>query len=201
MHKPAITRTPIHKILEERWSPRAFSAKAISEESLTSLFEAARWAASGNNVQPWRFIVASQDQPEAFAKMADCLVPSNKRWAEKAPVLVAVVVERQAPDAEQANDAAEYAVGLAVASLTLEASSRGIYSHQMGGIDRDKLQQSYHIPEGYYPRVVIALGYLGDIADLPENLQQRELAQRTRKPLEELVFAEDWGLSAKLAQG
>lgn len=198
MNKPAHTRSPIHEYLADRWSPRAFSAKAIDQETLVSLFEAARWAPSGNNSQPWRFLLATQKNPQAFETMADCLNPSNKRWAEKAYMLLAVIVEQQAPNAERPNDAAEYATGLAVASLTLEATARGLYLHQMGGINRDKLRESYQIPEGYVPRVVIAIGYQGELKDLPEDLQARETAERSRKALEEIVFESSWGEAAKL---
>ncbi len=198
MNKPALTRTPIHEHLTERWSPRAFSSEPISKEAIVALFEAARWAPSGNNSQPWRFIFSTQDKPEAFEKMADCLAPNNKRWAEKAFMLLTVVVEQHAPGAEKPNDSAEYATGLSVASLTLEATARNLYCHQMGGINRDKVRETYNIPGGYAPRVIIAIGHMGRLEALPEDLQAREKAERSRKNLEEIVFETTWAEAAKL---
>ncbi|MCA9839683.1 MAG: nitroreductase family protein [Trueperaceae bacterium] len=198
MNKSATTRIPIHEFLSERWSPRAFSSEAFTQEDVLALFEAARWAPSGLNSQPWRFIYATHANPEAFETLADCLNPSNKRWAEKAFMLVAVVVEQQAPGAESPNGSAEYAAGLAVASLVFEATARGLACRQMGGINRDKVRETYQIPEGYNPRVILALGKPGKLEDLPEELQERERTERSRKALEEIVFEEAWGNAAKL---
>lgn len=197
MNKPAPSNHDIHPLLGDRWSPRAFDgSKSVSDETLLSLFEAARWAPSAFNLQPWRFIVAKKEDSEAFQTMFDCLLEGNQRWADKASALVIVVVEKQAPDAEKPNAGAEFDAALAVGSLSVEATARALHIHQMGGINRDKIIETYAIPEGYHPRIGIAIGHVGDAESLPDDLKAKELAPRQRKSLDEIVFAGTWGKTA-----
>lgn len=197
MNKPVITQFDVHDLLARRWSPRAFSGKAIEPETVASLFEAARWAPSSRNLQPWRFIVETQANPEGFNKLAQGIMESNRIWAEKAYVLAVIVAERQAPDSERANGSADYDAGLATSLLTVQAMSKDLYVHQMGGIHKDKIIEAYGIPEGYQPMAGLAIGYMGELTDLPESLQERESAARTRKPLEEIIFSDSWGEAKK----
>jgi len=191
MNKSAQTQYPILDFLKNRWSPRAFAARPIEREKLLSLFEAARWAPSGGNVQPWSFIVTSRNEPEPFEKLLSTLNEGNRAWAKDAPVLVLSVVQHERA-AGKPNPWAAYDVGQAVAHLSIQASAVGLVVHQMGGFDRQKAAQLFNLPEGYEALTVIAIGHAGDPALLPEGLRERELAARSRKPLSEFVFDGAW---------
>lgn len=193
IHKPAETSQPILSQIRDRWSPRAFSDKPIPQEDLIALLEAARWAASSHNLQPWRFIVAISDDADAHAKMMSGILGGNQAWAYKAPVLITVLSETVGSDGEP-NGSAVYDTGLAVGQLTIEAMNRGIYLHQMGGIDRDKLSEIYNIPDNYKVICCLALGYQGDDLDhLPDWAKEREIGNRERKSLSEITFANTFG--------
>ncbi len=192
MKKKANTKVPLHPHLQERWSPRAFSSKTIDDDTLTSLFEAARWAPSSRNLQPWRFIVESQSDPQGFQKLADCVMESNRDWSQHAFALAVIVSERQAPDSDTPNGTADYDAGQAVAALSIQAMEKDIFIHQMGGVYRDKISEAYDLPQGYAPIAVLAIGYQGALEDLPEALQEREKAERSRKDLSEIVFKGSW---------
>jgi nitroreductase len=194
MTKTAVTDNPIHDILAQRWSPRAFSGKPVTDEDLRSLLEAARWAASSYNEQPWRFIVATKGQPDEFTRMLDCLVPANQVWAKDAQVLMLGVVEDNFTHNGAPNRLASHDLGAASASLTFEATARGLSVHQMGGILPDKARELYAIPDDHHAVTGIAIGYEGDPQALPENLRAMELAARTRRPLRELAFSGTWGV-------
>lgn len=178
---------PVHDFIRNRWSPRAFADTPVPDEALLSLFEAARWAASSANEQPWRFICAVKSDTERFAKMVECLTARNKEWAPNAPVLVVTMVKTHtAPD--KVNAYALHDLGLAVGNLTTQASSLGLYVHNMAGFSEDTAKRLFSVPEGIEPVTMIAIGYIGDPAQLsPFNLQ-RELAPRTRRPLSELIW-------------
>jgi nitroreductase len=183
---------PIHEQFRRRRSPRAFSSDPVEPEKLHRVLEAARWAPSASNEQPWRFVVARRDQPDEFARFLGFIKEGNVVWAQHAPVLLLSVARtRRERDGGQ-NRHAFHDVGQAVANLTLQALEEGLYVHQMGGFEVEKARETLHIPDDYDPVAVIALGYPGDPADLPEALQERERAARTRKPLSELVFEGDW---------
>ena len=190
--KSAITQYPIHDLLKERWSPRAFSSQAVELEKLLQLFEAARWAPSGSNGQPWNFIFATTAQPDAHARMVDVLGLRNQLWAKDAPVLVLAIaqMERQ-PGAP--NRYAWYDVGQSVALLSVQATAAGLSVHQMGGFDAEKAREVFGIPQGYEAVTAIAVGYLGDPDRLPDDIRAREREPRRRKPLNEFVFANGWG--------
>ena len=196
MQKKAITDTQIHELLAQRWSPRAFLSRPVEPEKLRSLFEAARWAPSSYNEQPWAFILATQQEPEAFAKMLDVLVEGNRVWAKTAPVLLLSVAELQFARNAQRNRHAFHDVGLATANLMTQATALGLAVHAMAGFDVEKARQAFGIPPGWEPVAAIALGYLGEPELLPEKLRERERAPRTRKPLDEMVFARRWGQAA-----
>ena len=197
MEKPAQNDHPIHDLIKRRWSPRAFSRRPVEPEAVRSLLEAARWAPSSLNEQPWHFIIAARDQPEAFERMLGCLVPGNQRWAKDVPLLMISVVRRARLRDGKPNRCAFHDTGLAVASLVFQAMSLGLFVHQMGGIDRENIRKTYAIPEGYNPMAGIAVGYPGDPHSLPDDIREQELAPRTRKGLDEFVFSERWGEAAK----
>jgi nitroreductase len=196
MHKRAPTDFPVHDLVTERWSPRAFSDKSVSSDVLQSLFEAARWAPSSSNEQPWTYIVGTKDDPENFAKLVSVLVPFNVSWAQHAPVLALAVAELSFAKNGTPNHNAQYDVGAASAWLTVEATSRGLFVHQMAGFDHEKARQVFDIPAGWEPIAAIAIGYPGDPESLPQPLRDREVAPRTRKSISEFVMSGSWGKKA-----
>jgi nitroreductase len=196
--KKALTDSPIHELLTGRWSPYAFDDRPVPEADLRSLFEAARWAPSSYNEQPWRYIVATQEDPAQFQRLLSCLVDGNQVWAKAAPVLALGVVSLSFARNATANRAAVHDLGLAAGNLLLEATARGIVVHQMIGILPDKAREVYGIPEGFEAWTGMAIGYRGDPASLPDPLRQRDLAPRQRKPLREFVFSGQWGTPSPL---
>jgi nitroreductase len=196
MQKPATTGQPINELIRQRWSPRAFDVKPVPADVLRSLFEAARWAPSSNNEQPWAYLVAIHDNPEEFAKMVSVLVEFNANWAKHAPVLALAVSELAFAKNGAPNRNAQYDTGAASALLSVEATSRGLFVHQMAGFDPDKARQVFGIPAAWDAIAAIAIGYPGDPATLPQPYQDRERAPRTRKPLSEFVMTGHWGHTA-----
>jgi nitroreductase len=196
MQKPAATDVPVHEIIRNRWSPRAFAGKPVSGEILRALFEAARWAPSSNNEQPWAYFVAIKEDAENYAKMLGVLVEFNANWAKQAPVLALSVAHVKTQRDGKPNRVALHDVGSATAQLTFEANSRGLLVHQMAGFDAEKSRQTFAIPPDWEPVAAIALGYPGDPESLPEKLRERELAPRVRKPLGEFVMTGGWGHTA-----
>jgi nitroreductase len=191
MNKPAINHYPIHDLLKNRWSPRAFSDRAVEKEHLLSLFEAARWAPSGGNQQPWAFIITTSTDPEPYAKLVATLGERNQAWAKHAPVLVlAIAVSEREPG--KPNAYAGYDLGQAVAHLTVQASALGLVIHQMAGFDRQKAREAFDLPQGCDPLTVFTIGYPAELDSLPEEIRTRELAPRSRKPLSEFVFDGAW---------
>ncbi len=192
MNKRANTQFPLHELLAERWSPRAFSKQAITEDTLMTLLEAARWAPSCFNAQPWRFIVARKEETEGFAALLDCLVPANQTWSQHAGALLLSVAQNNFERNGKPNRHALHDVGLAVSQLTIQAQAEGIGVHQMAGFERDKSIKTLKIPEGFEPVAMLALGYFGDPETLPDDYKARELAPRERKSLDALVFRGAW---------
>lgn len=184
--KLADTDHEIHDFLAARWSPRVFSDKSISNEAVGRLFEAARWAASSNNWQPWRFIYAHRGS-DAYDKIVDCLAEFNQGWAGNAPLLVVSIMDKSRPDGKE-NFHALHDLGLAVGNLTMQAQSEGIAVHQMAGIDFEKTKKVFEIPEQCHVATALAIGYYGgQVGDLPESLQAGETKKRERKPLSEIT--------------
>jgi nitroreductase len=193
MENPAPTNHPIHDLIQRRWSPRAFATRPVETEKLASLFEAARWAPSSFNLQPWRYIVATRDNEAAFERLLGCLRPQNILWAQHAPVLILGVAELVDSDSGRANRHAIHDLGLANENLVLQAVALGLVSHQMGGFFPDKARAAYGIPEEYEAITAIAVGYPGEADDLPDELKERELRDRERDPISDFVFANGWG--------
>jgi len=193
MHKPAPAHFPIHDLIRDRWSPRAFAAKPIEPALLASLFEAARWAPSSSNEQPWAFLVATKSDPENFAKTLGVLVEFNAGWAKEAAALVLAVSSLKFRANGTPNRNAFYDTGAATALLSMEATHRGLAVHQMAGFDPAKAKQVFGIPEDWEPIAAMAIGYPGHPDALSEKLRDREIAPRTRKPLSEFVMSGHWG--------
>ncbi len=199
MEKPAETGHPIHELLARRWSPHAFAERAVEREKLLSLLEAARWAPSSYNEQPWAFLVATKDNAEEYERLLSCLVEGNQAWAKTAPVLMLSVAKLNFDRGGRPNPHAWHDVGLAAMSLVVQAMAHDLFVHQMAGIVPDKARELYRIPEGWAPVAGLALGYYGDAKSLPDRLRQRETAPRSRKPLESFVFTGGWGKATRLA--
>jgi nitroreductase len=196
MEKLAGNDYPIHDLLKRRWSPRAFADRPVAPETLRSLLEAARWAPSSYNEQPWAFIVATKDQPAEYAKVLSCLIEFNQTWAKAAPVLLLTFAHLSLERNQQPNRHAYHDVGLAVGNMTVQASAEGLLVHQMGGIVPPTIRATFKVPEGWEPVSAIAIGYPGDPATLSPELRQRELAEPARKPLSAFVFSSNWGMAA-----
>ena len=194
----AATDYPIQQALAERWSPYGFEDLPVSEADLRSLFEAARWAASSYNEQPWNYLVATRENSLEFGRLLSCLVEANQVWAKAAPVLVLGVVSLRFAKNNESNRAAVHDLGLAAGNLSVEATVRGLSVHQMIGILPDKAREVYQIPAHYEAWTAMAIGYKADPAKLPEALKGRDLAPRQRKPLREFVFAGQWGQPSPL---
>ena len=178
----------IHKDIYARRSPLAYSNTPIEPEKINALFEAARWAPSSFNEQPWRFIYALKEEPAEFETFVDCLIEGNRIWAQNAPMLVLSVARMVFIRNNKPNKHAFHDVGLAVGNLLLQATSMGLMVHQMGGYSIEKVKKSLTIPDGFEPVAVMAIGYPGNMDHLPENLKNRETQPRIRKPLDDLVF-------------
>lgn len=198
MEKPAPIDPRAHELIRRRWSPRTFADRPVEAETLRLLLEAAQWAPSSYNEQPWVFLVATRQEPEEYERLLGCLVPFNQGWAKNAPVLMLSVAKLEFERNGKPNRHAYHDVGLAAAQLTLQATALGLFVHQMAGIDADAARETYGIPEGWDPVAAIALGYPGDLESLPEDLRSKETAERTRKPLEDFVFTGSWGESRAL---
>ena len=199
MKKPAPSDFPVHELIRERWSPRAFADKPVPKDVLRSIFEAARWAPSSFNEQPWAFIVATKDGKENFEKMLSVLVDFNVQWAKSAPVLALAVAKLAFANNNALNRNAQYDTGAATALLSVEATARGLAVHQMAGFDAEKARKVFEIPKGWEPLAALAIGYPGDPASLPAPLKDREMAPRTRKPIAEFVMSGQWGHTAPFA--
>ncbi len=199
MQKPAPSDFPVHELIRERWSPRAFADRLVPQEVLRSIFEAARWAPSCYNEQPWAYIVASRDDNEGFERMLSVLVEFNANWAKSAPLLAIAVAELAFAKNNSPNRNAQYDTGAASALLSLEATAHGLAVHQMAGYDQEKARQVFGIPAGWEAIAALAIGYPGDPASLPQPLKDREMAPRTRKPIAEFVMAGHWGHTASFA--
>ena len=184
---------PISDSIASRWSPYLFDGRPVPEEDLLSLFEAARWAASSYNEQPWRYLVATKEDPDEFERMLSCLVEGNQGWARHAPVLALGAVSLHFERNGKPNRAAHHDLGLASATLTFEATQRGLLVHQMIGILPDRARELYAIPEGCEALTGLAIGYLGSTEGAAESLAQRDEAPRSRRPLAESFFTGRWG--------
>lgn len=195
MEKPAATQVSIHDLLARRWSPRAFAERPVESDKLASLFEAARWAPSSSNEQPWRFVVATKDDRVAYDRLLACLLEGNRKWAFRAPVLLLSVARLQFEEDGKPNRHALHDAGMALENLLLQATALGLVAHPMAGFDVEQARTDLKIPAGFEPVAIVAVGYPGEPTVLPDNLQQRESKPRERKPLTELFYAGEWGVA------
>lgn len=192
MEKPAPADHAIHELLARRWSPRSFSDRPIEVETLQSLFEAARWAPSSSNAQPWRFIFARKEEGTDYDRMLSCLLEGNRKWAHRAPVLMLSVAKLTFDDGTP-NRHAWHDVGLATENLLLQATTMGLAIHPMAGFQVDKARTELKIPSGFEPVAMIAAGYPGDLSVLSDHLRERELKPRSREVSATFVFSGSWG--------
>ncbi|MEM1172497.1 MAG: nitroreductase family protein [Cyanobacteria bacterium P01_H01_bin.35] len=196
MEKPTDNQYPINDLLKQRWSSLAFIDKKVETEVLLSLLEAARWSPSSFNEQPWSFIVATKENPAEYERIFSCLAEGNQPWASLAPVLMLSVTKLSFDRNNKPNRHAFHDVGLAVASLTFQATEMGLRVRQMAGFNVDKARKLYKISAEYEPVTAIAIGYPGEPEILPESLRERELSPRSRKPISSFVFTGEFGKTA-----
>jgi len=183
----------INELLQKRFSPRTFSEKRVEHEQIVDLLEAARWAPSSMNEQPWRFLIAEKDDPETFNKLLSSLNVNNQKWANNASVLILTMAKIDSEYTKQINKHALYDLGNSVAHLTFQAMTMGIYVRQMGGFDPEKTRAIFAVPDNFIPVSVLAIGYKGNLEYLPEDLKKKGLAVRRRKDLNEIAFAGKFG--------
>lgn len=200
MEKKAPTDHPVHELVERRWSPRAFSSRPVEPGKLRSVLEAARWAPSSWNDQPWHFLVSRREEREEFERMLSCLSSGNRRWAGRAPVLMISVARARFRKNGKPNRHAWHDVGQAAAQLTLQAVHEGLSVHQMAGFDAERARELYEVPDDHEPVAAMALGYPGDPDDLPEDLHDSERSGRSRRPIDEFVFSDEWGSTSDVAE-
>lgn len=186
LDRTATTDAPILDVLAERWSTRVFDPTApVDEAALASALEAARWAPSANNSQPWRFVVARRGSA-AHAALVDALAPGNRAWAPAAAAFV-VFATTTSVDGTPLTWAA-YDAGQAAAHFTVQAHAAGLHTHQMGGFDRDAIAAAFGFGAGLAAMTVMAVGTLGDVTAAPDALREREQAPRTRRPVAESLL-------------
>ena len=184
---------PIHELVAARYSPYGFEPCPVEQQDLLSCLEAARWAASSFNEQPWSFLVATRQDPGEFDRMLRCLLEANQMWAQHAGVLMLTVVSKTFARNNKPNRVAEHDVGLAVANLSLQATALGLVVHQMAGLNLAKARQTYGIPESHDPLTGIALGHeAGPSRGMETVLGERDRSPRKRHPLASFVFADAW---------
>lgn len=187
MNKEAKTTYQVNNLIKKRWSPRAFSSDKISYETLLTLFEAASWAASCRNEQPWHFIYGVKDEDDCYERIFNSLVLWNQKWAINAPVLAVGLAKISSDYHNKPNEYAKYDLGQAVATMAIQAMADDIYIHQMAGFDKDSIIKSFKVPDEFEPIVVIAIGKLGNLEILPKDIKELELKQRSRVRIESIV--------------
>lgn len=178
--------------ISKRYSPMGFLDTPLPEDTLMHLFEAARWAPSSFNQQPWHFIYALKSEPEAFEQILDTLTEYNREWAHTASLLIVTVAQMFFDHNKKPNRHAYYDAGMAVGNFLAQATSMGLYAHQMGGFSSKKAITNLHIPNGYEPVAVMAVGYPEDISNIPEKFKKRATSPRIRRPLDSFVFKGKW---------
>lgn len=192
--KQPATDYPVHPLVASRWSPRAYDPRPVEKEKLQRIFEAARWAASSSNIQPWYFLIGFKGDA-VYQRIFETLVEFNQDWAIHAPVL-ALAIAKTTNNRGGQNRSYAYDLGQAVATLSLQATAEGVYAHQMGGFDAEAAELAFEIPEEYKVLVVFTLGYLGDAEILNPNLFKLEISPRSRRAASESVFTGSFGNTA-----
>jgi nitroreductase len=190
--KLADTVPGVHELIRARWSPRSFSTREVSNEDLKTILEAARWAASSFNEQPWRFLVARKSDGAAYEKILNLLVPANQAWAKTAPVLLIMAAKRTFSHNGAPNRYGLHDAGQALANLFLQATALGLHAHGMAGFDAERARRELKVPDDYDLGAAVALGYVDSPEQLPEQYRQSEVSKRQRKSLNEIVFGANW---------
>ena len=180
MEKSSTIEQPLLEVIERRRSSRAYADKPVEPEKIKALFEAARWAPSSSNEQPWVYIYVTKEKTELWSKLLNTLLEGNRIWANKAPLLVMALARKNFLLNDKPNGSARYDLGAANAFLSLQATELGLNVHQMGGFNRETAKTEFNIPDTHEAVVVMAIGYPGDVAKLAENFKLRELAPRER---------------------
>jgi nitroreductase len=178
----------IQRLIQKRYSPVTFSSQEVEEEKLFQLFEAARWAPSSFNDQPWSFIYGRKGKDDIYDKLFDCLLEPNQMWAKYAPVLMLSIANMISPTTKKENRFAFHDTGMAVSNMLTQATSMDLYAHQMGGYSKKQAIETLNIPKTHQPVAMIAIGYRGDSKDFPKELQEKGNKERTRKMLKDFVF-------------
>jgi nitroreductase len=195
-NKTAPTDHDVLDVFRNRWSPRAFADRPVDPEDLRRLMEAARWAMSSYNEQPWRYVVATKDDPDGYEKVLAGLNEFNRSWAKTAPVLMLGFVETTFDRNGKQNRHARHDLGAASAFLTIQATAMDLYVHQMAGILPDAIRDSFDLPDDVEPVTGLAVGYLGDPDQLSQKMKKREAAPRSRQPQSDFVFGPEYGTPA-----
>jgi nitroreductase len=193
--KKASTQYPINELLAQRWSGRAYDPdKELSEQQIITLLEAARWAPSCFGDEPWRFVVCDRHSHEAsWNSVLNCLTEKNQSWAKQAPVLILICASSVFAHNDKPNRWGAYDTGAAAMSLCVQATEMGLMVHQMGGFDADNIRVEFAIPDTFIPIAVMAVGYQLPLAKIPDDMKERELAERKRKPFGDNFFSGKWG--------
>lgn len=191
MKKPAHTTFPVHELIRERWSPRAFADRPVEPQAVGSLLEAARWAPSCFNDQPWAFLVARREDREGFERLGSCLVEANG-WARSAGLLVLAAVRPTFARNGKPNRHAQHDVGLALENLILQAESMELVAHAMAGFDAGRAREVLAVPEGWEPLTMVAIGHPAAESELSAEVLERERAPRSRRALREIAFGARW---------
>ena len=195
--KIADTDFPIHNLIARRWSARAFSTKAVEKSKLLSILEAARWAPSSRNEQPWRYIIFTNDNPDKLKNAQTVLLDINS-YAKRAPILICVITKKTYSDNGIYNKLHFHDLGAANENMFLESFNQGLIMHEMGGFNREKAKEIFNIPDDYEVGIMIAIGYQDSHSILPERYREKANSPRERKPLSEIVFIEELGSGIKL---
>jgi nitroreductase len=190
--KTAKTDHPINELIAKRWSARAFSTRHVEKSKLLSILEAARWAPSSRNEQPWRYIIFTNDNPEKL-KRAQSVLKDINDYAKRAPILICAITKKTYSDNGNYNRLHFHDLGAANENMFLEAFNQGLIMHEMGGFDVQKAREVFNIPEDFEVGIMIAIGYQDTHHILPERLVEKAFTPRQRKPLTEIAFAEEIG--------
>lgn len=188
--KIANTDFPIHRLIARRWSARSFSTKKVEKSKILSILEAARWAPSSRNEQPWRYIVFTDDNPEKIDKARSVLLEINN-YAKRAPILICAITKKTYSDTGTYNKLHFHDLGAANENIFLESFNQGLIMHEMGGFDRDKARKVFNISDEYEIGIMIAIGYQDSHQILPERYREKAFSPRERKPLSKIAFFEE----------
>lgn len=198
-NKTAQTQVPVHDIIARRWSPRAFDAnKPVAREQLIAMLEAARWAPSCFGDEPWRYLVWDNNSNQhAWQRAFNCLGEFNQQWVKNAPVLMLATASNIFRHNGKPNAWHAYDTGAASENICLQATALGLFAHQMGGFDAEKIRREFSIPKEFDCLAMIAVGYQTTPDVLETELKEKEVAERTRRPLEENFFENSWSAGVK----